>query len=112
MKVNLSTAKYAIAIMTILAIAGLLYSSNLLHVATAQNKSNSNNTGTQKKDIGSQQQLKSLTKGNQELLANQSKVSNSSIAGISKESSMGKPNMTKESGEYQKQSTPSKSGQK
>ncbi len=112
MEFKLSTAKYAIAIFTILGIAGLLYTSNLLQTVIAQNKSNSNNTGTEKKDVGSLQQLKSLTKGNQELLANKSSVSNTSITGMSKESSAGKPNMTKETGQNQNQSTPSKPGQK
>ena len=111
MKFNSSTAKYAIAIFTILGIAGLLYHSNVLQSVTAQNKSNSNHTGTQNKDIGTQQQLKNLTKGNQELIANKSSISNSSITDISKESSVGKPNMTKETGQKQNQSISNKSEQ-
>ncbi len=111
---KMNGAKYTIAILAILGISGLLYASSFLQFGIAQNNSG-NNAGSQKKDVGSQQDLKNLTKGNQELFANSSSISNSSVSGISKESSVGKPNMTKETGQSQSgqsaQNQTSQSGQ-
>ncbi|MER5174639.1 MAG: hypothetical protein ABJB76_09815 [Candidatus Nitrosocosmicus sp.] len=111
----MNSAKYTIAILTILGISGLLYASSFLQFGIAQNNSGGNNAGSQKKDVTSQQDLKNLTKGNQELLANSSSISNSSVTGMSKESSVGKPNMTKETGQSQSgqsaQNQTSQSGQ-
>ncbi|MDQ6724058.1 MAG: hypothetical protein M3Z01_07325 [Thermoproteota archaeon] len=108
MRFKKNEVKYTIAILTILGVSGLLYASSFLQFGVAQNNSGGNNTGSQKKDVTSVQDLNKLTKGNQELLANSSSISNSSLStGLGKESSTGKPNMTKESG----QSAQNQSGQ-
>jgi hypothetical protein len=94
MKFKMNHTKYAIAIFTILGIAGLLYASSFMQYGVAQNQSNGNKAASQKNDVGSVKELQNLTKGNQELLKNSSNISNSSVGGISKESLTTKPNMT------------------
>jgi hypothetical protein len=96
MKFNFSTAKYTIAIFTILGISTLLYTSSFMQYGIAQNKSSSSSASSQKpKDIGTQQQLKSLTQGNQQILANNSKISNSSLSKIGSESATPPPTQGK-----------------
>jgi hypothetical protein len=105
MKFKMNHTKYAIAIFTILGIAGLLYASSFMQYGVAQNQSNGNKAASQKNDIGSVKDLQNLTKGNQELLKNSSSISNnSSIAGMSKESLTTKPNMSNVSIKNQSQS--------
>ena len=104
MKFKMNRTKYAIAIFTILGIAGLLYASSFMQYGVAQNQSNGNKAASQKNDIGSVKDLQNLTKGNQELLKNSSNISNSSVAGMSKESLTTKPNMSNVSIKNQSQS--------
>jgi hypothetical protein len=111
MKFKFSTAKYTIAIFTILGISALLYTSSFMQYGLAQNKSSSTPASSQKKDIGTLQQLKSLTQGNQQMLANNSKISNSSLSKLGEEHKTPPPTQGKPVPKSQPNPTASQAGQ-
>src|SRR3954467_6923813 len=106
--------KYAVAIFTVFAISGLLYTSSITQYGFAQNNSSSNSSSSggsgsqgnstgggsssgQKNDVGTAAEMHNLTgAGTQKILSNNSKISNSGgLTKLGNESSMDKPNMTK-----------------
>ena len=91
--------KYAVAIFTVFAISGLLYTSSITQYGFAQNNSSSNSGSSgsgsqgnsssggsssgQKNDVGTAAELHNLTgAGTQKILSNNSKISNT--GGLSK----------------------------
>src|SRR3954467_3340586 len=106
--------KYAVAIFTVFAISGLLYTSSITQYGFAQNNSSSNSSSSggsgsqgnstgggsssgQKNDVGTAAEMHNLTgAGTQKILSNNSKISNTGgLSKLGNESSMDKPNMTK-----------------
>ena len=102
--------KYRVAIFTVFAISGLLYTSSITQYGFAQNNSSSNSgsgsqgnsssggsSSGQKNDVGTAAELHNLTgAGTQKILSNNSKISNTGgLSKLGNESSMDKPNMTK-----------------
>jgi hypothetical protein len=127
MNFNIKSMKYAVAIFTVFAISGLLYTSSITQYGFAQNNSSSNSSsssggsasqgssgnassGGQQNDIGSIKELQNATGSNQNMLGNNTSISSSSLGKLGNESSMDKPNMTKQTGS-QNQSSSSGAGQ-
>src|SRR5436853_408137 len=97
MNFNIKSMKYAVAIFTVFAISGLLYTSSITQYGFAQNNSSSNSSGSgsqgnsssggsssgQKNDVGTAAEMHNLTgAGTQKILSNNSKISNT--GGLSK----------------------------
>src|SRR6476619_3390119 len=90
MNFNKKSMKYAVAIFTVFAISGLLYTSSITQYGFAQNNSSSNsgsgsqgNSSGQQNGIGTAAEMHNLTgAGTQQILSNSTPISNT--GGLSK----------------------------
>ena len=96
MNFNIKSMKYAVAIFTVFAISGLLYTSSITQYGFTQNNSSSGGSSGQKNGIGTAAQLHNLTgAGTQKILSNNTKISSSSLSKLGNESSTPPPSQGK-----------------
>ena len=113
MNFNKKSMKYAVAIFTVFAISGLLYTSSITQYGFAQNNSSGNSTsssgsgsqgnsssggssGGQQNGIGTAAEMHNLTgAGTQQILSNNTSISNSSLSKLGNESTTPPPSQGK-----------------